>query len=143
MDDTLRSCARDEKGFTLVEILVVILIIGILAAIALPAFLNQRGKAQDTEAKVQARTLQTAEESLYATEQSYSLGALPRLAAMESSLTSGKATPAVASTTADSFVVESTSITGNVYTIAKATTGVVTRTCTTGGKFGCPLDGSW
>ena len=55
--------AREEKGFTLIELLVVILIIGILAAIALPAFLNQRGKAQDTEAKSAARTAQTAMET--------------------------------------------------------------------------------
>ena len=62
----------DEKGFTLIELLVVILIIGILAAIALPAFLNQRGKAQDTEAKSAARTAQTAMETLYTDEQDYS-----------------------------------------------------------------------
>src|ERR671925_880829 len=42
---------REEKGFSLIELLVVILIIGVLAAIAIPAFLNQRGKGDDAEAK--------------------------------------------------------------------------------------------
>jgi type IV pilus assembly protein PilA len=143
MHTKLRSRAQDEKGFTLIEILVVILIIGILAAIAIPAFLNQRGKAQDTEAKVQVRTMQTAEESLYVADQSYVLGNLAKLQAIESTLASGKAIPAVTVAAADTYSVQSTSVTGNVYTITKANNGALSRACTTGGSFGCPSGGSW
>src|SRR2546423_14286932 len=64
---TLNRRANDQRGFTLVEILVVILIIGILAAIAIPAFLNQRNKAYDSAAKSNVRTAATAEET-YATD---------------------------------------------------------------------------
>jgi type IV pilus assembly protein PilA len=51
---------RDERGFTLVEVLVVILILGILFAIVLPAFLNQRAKGQDAEAKAAVSLVETA-----------------------------------------------------------------------------------
>ena len=65
MLNKLRHRAEDEKGFTLIELLVVILIIGILAAIAIPAFLNQKGKAYDSNAKSDARTAATAEETYF------------------------------------------------------------------------------
>ena len=46
-----------EKGFTLVELMIVIVIVGILSAVALPNFLNQTKKAAATEAKQQASNI--------------------------------------------------------------------------------------
>jgi type IV pilus assembly protein PilA len=83
MLNKLRERSQDEKGFTLIELLVVILIIGILAAIALPAFLNQREKAQDSEAKSGARTVQTAMETYYTDNQNYTNANVSAVEAIE------------------------------------------------------------
>src|SRR5437764_10696105 len=63
----LRRRAEDEEGSPLIELFVVIPRIPILAAIAIPTFLNQPAKAHDAAAKSNVRTAQTAE-STYATD---------------------------------------------------------------------------
>src|ERR1035437_532658 len=60
----LRQRSKEEGGFALLELLVVILIIGIPAAIAIPSFLSQKSKATDAQAKELARTAQTTAETM-------------------------------------------------------------------------------
>jgi type IV pilus assembly protein PilA len=142
----LRQRAQSEKGFTLIELLVVILIIGILAAIALPAFLNQRSKAQDTEAKSAARTAQTAMETFYTDEQTYVGADEAAVRKIEPALNEGVAQAglAISGQAVDAYTIVVTQAkTGSKFTITKASNGSVTRTCTTAGDKGCPSTGKW
>jgi type IV pilus assembly protein PilA len=80
---------RDEKGFTLIELMVVVLIIAILIAIAIPTFLGARKRAQDKQAQSNLRNALTAEKTYYVDHQDYASVAgadLTDLQAIESSL---------------------------------------------------------
>jgi type IV pilus assembly protein PilA len=75
-----------EGGFTLIELMVVVLIIAILIAIAIPTFLGARQRAQDRAAQSNLRNALTAEKSYYTDKQSYTQ-TQSELTAIEPSLT--------------------------------------------------------
>jgi type IV pilus assembly protein PilA len=143
----LRQRSKDEGGFTLIELLVVILIIGILAAIAIPSFLNQRGKAQDSAAKVQARTAETAAETFAVDHNGVYTGmTVPELQAIEATLNETSAATLLKAEplTAGGYKVESESAgTKNKFSIERTAAGGVVRKCTVVKTGGCPGTGEW
>jgi type IV pilus assembly protein PilA len=128
---------RDNRGFTLIELLVVILIIGVLAAIALPAFLNQRTKAQDTQAKTAVRIARETLETYHTENQNYDTTAA-NLISMEPSLTEAANLQVTGTDTTFTLSVDSRARNGGgTYSIELDGAGTVTRDCTNPGDGGC------
>jgi type IV pilus assembly protein PilA len=141
----LQRATRAQDGFSLIEILVVVLIIGILAAIAIPSFLGQTARANDAAAKTQVGTLQTAmKEFAMDNDGSYKGATLAKLKAIEPTLKDETTAVAkeVAGATATDFEIESEAVGSNDVYKLTSSNGEVTRSCVPVDSGSCQ-DGSW
>ncbi len=130
----LKCRVSDEHGFSLIELLVVIIIIGVLAAIAIPSFLSTKAKAVDSQAKELVRTAETTAETI-ATDNG---GSYEKVTATE--LNKEEPTIRITASTKEAYVsatthsksaysVTATSYNGDEFTISRNEAGVITRTC--------------
>jgi len=126
-----RTSWADERGFTLIELMVVILIIAILFAVALPTFLSQRSKGGDAVAKELMHTAANAA-VMYTLSNNTSGMSPSALQGQVSNInisSNGQATLAAAAPTGTgySLAVVSSNADTFYWTVAN---GIITRTCT-------------
>jgi prepilin-type N-terminal cleavage/methylation domain-containing protein len=149
MLQNLRERSQSESGFTLVELLFVMLIIGLLAAIAIPSFFNQREKANDASAKEDAHTAQVAIET-YATDNGggYGGATATNLKGIETALNNATLTVTAADGSGTAAATDNYRVsveadtTARDFWISRAASGVLSYGCAPVGG-GCPTGGNW
>jgi type IV pilus assembly protein PilA len=128
---SVRVRVQTESGFSLLELMAVTLIIGVLAAIAVPAFIGQEAKGHDASAQSNARNVVVAVESCYTETSRYdecdslpelqATGSRPSVALTDAAERQQNAVSITA--TASSYSVVGYSVSDNEFVIAKTARG--------------------
>ena len=120
---TRKTDAERDRGFTLIELMVVVLIIAILLAIAIPTFLGAQNKAKDRSAQSSARNTLTAAKTIFADNGKYTDATVVALTAVEPAFTfqdaasTGPKIVSIDSTVVTDFYAAAMSATGTCYFI--------------------------
>ncbi len=148
----MRVDARQDDGFTLAELLVVILVLGILTAIAIPSFMSSRARAQDTSSISDITNTAKHVESCFILTGNYGncnavdATATGQMAQSVTGLTYGTALGQVAVYTIfninGAYTIVSTSKSGRQFFLQHSVWGVVTRYCDIVGGL-CRSDKTW
>jgi type IV pilus assembly protein PilA len=137
------SRLRAQGGFSLIELLVVVLIVGVLAGLAIPLFVMQRTKGQDASAKSDARNVAGVVEACYTNTEDYGACTDPAdLRDAGTSFGSSAGDAEVSATSTREYTVTAHSRSGTDFALSRDASGQ-RRTCSQPGHGACGDDGHW
>ena len=145
-----RGAWQEEDGFTVLELMMVIMIIGILIAVLAPVFLGATDRARDRALEVNLKTALKAAQVVYTDKTDYTLATPATLTSQTGALTylAGNVAPtsslavSVLPVNANQLVLSGYSKSGNCFYILDDEAGAGTRYATLPGAGGCAANGA-